>query len=347
MRTSLPLLVCATAASAGCFALLAAASSTRADSLSDWKTQLASDDATARRTAIDALVALDNREAFDVLVSALRRAFQEDDRVGKARQKANAANLRRIRSLTEEIRALSEQYQAGKLSRDDWMGKMTPLLEASSEAFKEATAIIHRFAPHRALVTYGAEAISRFRSADVVARLEDIVKHESAGRMRNACLRALTSLGTEAVVPTLLVIAKDRDPRARAYAVRALVRHVAQPEVLARVTECAQDKCWQVRRGAYRALAQASTEGRPSLEAALEKEDGDQLRLVQRCLAESAGAGDGPPVATVRPFGLPLTSTRVCFVVDLTTAVEKRADYVRASSRRRSRRCPTTRCSRS
>jgi HEAT repeat protein len=165
--------------------------------------------------------------------------------------------------------------------------------------------------------------------------------------MRNACLRALTSLGTEAVVPTLLVIAKDRDPRARAYAVRALVRHVAQPEVLARVTECAQDKCWQVRRGAYRALAQASTEGRPSLEAALEKEDGDQLRLVQRCLAESAGAGDGPPVATVRPFGLPLTSTRVCFVVDLTTAVEKRADYVRASSRRRSRRCPTTRCSRS
>ena len=130
------------------------------------------------------------------------------------------------------------------------------------------------------------------------------------------------------MIPTLLELAQDRDPRIRALAVRALRKHVADDAVFERVVACAEDGCWQVRRGAYATVADAPIErAAPVLEAALAREEGDQARVLKQHLNDF-GRGDAPGDAKFKAFGLPLTSRRGRFVVELSDKMEPKSELV-------------------
>ena len=162
----------------------------------------------------------------------------------------------------------------------------------------------------------GVAALEKFRDEQARARIEELARRGQAGRLRTACLVVLSTRSSVEVLPTLVALAGDRDPRTRALAVRALGHHAGRAEVLAPLLACAQDECWQVRRGAYLGLAaiEAKAKVLPALKAAREKETGDQARLLDRIL-HKMGEGQEPQAATAKAFWLPLTSRRVRFAL--------------------------------
>jgi hypothetical protein len=143
-----------------------------------------------------------------------------------------------------------------------------------------------------------------------------------------------------------LVVAADKDPRARSFAVRALASHVSQPEALACLGARLADSHWQVRRGAAGALAAApAASAVPLLLDARRRATGEEAATLDRHLFGHTGLhfpdvagweawwtergdavregsfekaeGKPPPHAATDLFGLPLGSQNVLFVLDL------------------------------
>jgi HEAT repeat protein len=300
--------------------LLAAAA--YADDLAAAKRDLTAPAVGTRRVAIDKLVRLDSRASVDVLIAALRRAHKDDARLQRAFFKEANRALKRVRELTKQLEQLTEdlrrQRKEGK--REDpsrSLAEATEIMRQSTAEFKKMKAARREFMPHVVLLVDGARALGRFQSREAVERIEGVARHEPAGPVRNAALRALIDRSSAELLPTLLALAQDRDPRVRALAVRALRRHASAPGVLDRLAACAQDKCWQVRRGAYAAIARAPADrALPLLKGALAAEEGDQLRLLQGHVA-ALEQEMAPPPPKPGAFGLRWTSTRVRFVLDL------------------------------
>ncbi|HEX5135778.1 MAG TPA: HEAT repeat domain-containing protein, partial [Planctomycetota bacterium] len=303
--------------------LLAAALS--ASEIEDAARQLGSADPEVCKKGIEALVRLDSRRSLDVLIQALRAAHKKDAAKQRAYRTVLEKSTKELRKITlelEEALKTKPPYQeAMALSR-----KAMEVIATESEKVGRAT---REILPHLALLAEGTSALGEFKSGEAVARLEDLARHEPAGPVRGACLRALVGVSTVGMVPTLLALASDRDPRVRAIAVRALRRHIGEAGVVEQLEVAAEDKLWQVRRGAYLSLADGTPERvAPILEVARARETGDQLRLLDRLLHGMA-RGAEPPAASPAAFGLPVTSTRVRFVLDLSDAMKGRLDEVR------------------
>ncbi len=286
--------------------LLLLAAFLRAGEIDDAVKKLAAPDAASRKSAIRALVSLDTRRSLDVLIQALRVVYKDDPAKQRAHRKIVEKWTKAIEAATRDL----EDARQPDLAR---FQKATEVVTTAAKKVTEATEAI---LPHLAIVNEGTAALAKFKSAEARERLEDLASHERPGRLRTACLRALIATSSATMVPTFLELADDHDPRIRAIVVRALQRHVGEQDVLGKLDAASRDTCWQVRRGAYVAIAVAPAERAiPILEAARAQETGDQLRLLDRLL-HGLGKGEAPAAPAPVFLGLPLTSTRVRFVLD-------------------------------
>lgn len=313
----------------GCIALLALMGAAQAGELAEAKGQLTAPEGGARRAAIKTLVKLDNRAAVDVLIGALRRAFRQDAAKARAFGKVVAKSTEELTRLCEEMQKIAGEAQKGEMTSAELGRQLEALNEIGRRASAErakVNAAKSKFLPHLVLTVEGAGALGKFQSRAAVARIEEIAQHDPPGRVRNACLRVLADRTSADVVPTLCELAEDKDPRVRSLAVRALLYHVERPGVLERLAAATRDEFWQVRRGAYEVIATLlPDQAGPLLEQARQREVGDQERFLSDQLRELRG--EAIPAPQPVAFGLPLTSQRVRFVLDLSETADLR--YIR------------------
>lgn len=296
---------------------------------------LAKEDVEARKQGITVLVKLDSRDSLEVLVQALRKAHKDF-----------AKRLGTHQKLSE---AMSKVIRAEQKLRDDIMGnvgkqaKLSPQkkIKALGASTRRSDAALRKWeddladlAPVAFLVDGAANALRRFESPAAITRLEQLAAREPTGGLRFDCLRAVMTRGSSSAAPVLVELSGDRDPRVRALVVRALRRHVAEAGVVDALVAVAEDRCWQVRRGAYASLAAApAVRAIPPLEAALARERGNQARRLRVHLHE-LGRGAKPEPVPAGAFGLPLASDRIRFVVDLSRKMSDRIQEVRTELRR-------------
>jgi HEAT repeat protein len=259
------------------------------------------------RGAIDALVRQDDREAVDALVAALRDVCKVNDKVTSKFDRDFASAMEEIAAATSEIPGLSKRTS----SPAQFQAEMARINKRLNEGFARTSAALDEYLPHAILYDGTRLALRKFKSEASVERLREIVGRER-GSVRHWVLVSFLSRKDASIVPTLLELSEDRDARTRAVAVRCMIPHVGVEGVRDAVLRCAADDSWQVRRGAFRALAAA--EDKAQLEKLRVDAKGDDDRM----LAALLGKQESEPVA----FGLPLVSLRVRFVVDLSTESE-------------------------
>jgi hypothetical protein len=273
---------------------------------------LAKYDVESRKQGLALVLQIDNERAVDVLIGALRRTYKEDKGRERTLVKALDKSTKKLQRLIDRIDKL---MAAGNVlqSRDE----AHEIFAAMADENKDIDAALRAYAPHELMLVEGRTTLGKFQARDAWQRIEEVAKLERAGPIRDALLQALARHGSPESIPTFVELTEDRDARARALAVRALRKHANDPAVLARLEACAEDEEWQVRRGAYAALGQAPDgKGIETLKKARERETGDQVRWIDREL-HRLEAGPEPEAAPAVAFGLPLTSRRVLFVLDL------------------------------
>lgn len=307
--------------------LLLLATSLRAGEIDDAVKGLSAPDVASRKSAIKALVGLDTRRSLDVLIQALRVAYKDDPAKQRAFRKI-------VEKWTNAIEAITRELEEARQRGETDMARLQKGTEVVTAAAKRVTEASEAIRPHLTILTEGTAALASFKSAEARERVEELATHERPGRLRTACLRALIATSSPAMVPTFLELAADRDPRIRAIVVRALRRHVGEQGVLEKLDVSSRDTCWQVRRGAYLAITVAPAERAvPILEPARARETGDQLRLLDRLL-HGLGKGEAPAAPEPVFLGLPLTSTRVRFVLDTSSEMKGSIEEARTGLER-------------
>lgn len=335
--------------------LLGAAVALGAD-LSEARRLIAADTAEERRRGVDLLVEIDSEPAASALIDALRRVHQAYPQQRKAHDKVMEKFRDELWRASKELRAMTEEIRAKSGNRAERVQRAREINERILEKIEQYKEASRRFAPYSALITHGTEALERFRSDEATARIAEVARLERAGPLRNACIAAAGKRPDG--LPMLLEVAADSDPRARAFAVRALATHVGQPAALACLGERLADSHWQVRLGAAAALASAPMRAAvPPLLEARRKASGEEAAALDRHLHGQTGLhfpdlqgweawwaengesvrngsferGEGQPIpsAATHMFGLPLRSHNVLFVLDLSEDSRERAAEIR------------------
>lgn len=202
------------------------------------------------------------------------------------------------------------------------------------------------------------EAFAKFRDEAAIAAITRGARTESSPLVRQWYIRALGGLRDEEADAALVGLLDHADPLTRAAAVRALRPAVVRRSVYDALLRAAKDDLWQVRLGAWNALARAPLDmAVPPLVEATAAEDGDMAQRLDALLASLLGVSfadnpsqwvafwkeneaavrDGTYEAPSRPsgrphtvetfFSLPLDSTNVLFLVDLSGSMEEDLEY--------------------
>lgn len=301
---------------ARCTVILLLVSVVGAGEIDSAKGLLAKYDLVSRKQGLALLLKIDNARAVDALVGALRRTYKENKGRERTLIRALDKSTKRLERLIERIDKLMAEGHVLQKKRE-----ANEIFAEMADASRDVTDAVHAYQPHELMLVEGRTTLGEFKAREAWQRIEEIAKLERAGPIRDALLQALILQSSPESIPTFLELAEDRDARARALAVRALAKHAPDPAAFARLQACAEDEEWQVRRGAYSALAQAPDgKGVETLKKARARETGDQVRWIDREL-HRLEAGPAPEETPAVAFGLPLTSRRVLFVVDLSENV--------------------------
>jgi HEAT repeat protein len=352
VKAALPLVLCAVAS---------------ADELDEARMLLASPQAKVRLAAIKKLAEIDSKGAIDALSTAVQRSASELDALGKRLDK----NDREWEKAFDLVLELEDRGKDGTEPHRQAQFRQGQLEREWEQLNTEAQ--LHLDVLHEAGL-----ALSGFRSEEAVAALEKGARTHPHALVRILYIGALGHTGRASSLETLTeLVRSDKDPRARAQAVRGLIAWAPKGWEIA--VAAARDPCWAVRRGAIEALAHAplATAARELVEAA-GRESGElrltALSYLQQITKTRAGDSyeawrawwdqhgasirDGtyaapeeapsPPPGRrtfARFFRIPIESTHVVFAIDYSGSMSDRLrlDSARSNAILREHALPQTR----
>ncbi|MGE0190760.1 MAG: HEAT repeat domain-containing protein [Planctomycetota bacterium] len=310
-----------------------------------------SKDLAERLQGVRLLAESDDPGAVQPLEDAIRACSRDMDRLAKDLDKldedyteaAGYWSQARV-SNSAEFYDLAKRYY--ELVQRAWQAKAVDLILAL-EIMKTA-----------------GESFSRFRDPAAVAAITRGARTESSPLVRQWYIRALGALGDDEAIEALIALLDHADPLTRAASVRALQPAVLRRSVYDALVRAAGDDLWQVRVGAWNGLARAPLDmAVPPLVAAAAREDGDMAQRVDALLGSLLGVRftDNPAEwerfwkeneeavrdGTYKPptrssgrahtvetfFSLPLDSTNVLFLVDLSSSMEEELELDDARNR--------------
>jgi hypothetical protein len=338
-----------------------------ADELDEARMLLASPEAKKRLAGIRKLPEIDSRGAIDALATAVLRSGAEIDSLGARLDQ----NDREWEKAIDRVFDLEDRGKDGTDPHRQAVFRQGQL-EREWEALNEE-AQLHLDVLHEARL-----ALRGFRSAEAIAAIEKGARGHSHPLVRMLHIGALGRPGPASALATLTELAtSDKDPRARAQAVRGLIGWAPTGWEVA--AGAARDPCWAVRRGAVEALAHAPPASAvPELIEAVGRESGELQLTAIACLRQIAKARVGesrdawkawwdrngaalrdgtysPPEPHARPppgqrtfarfFRIPIESTNVVFAIDFSASMTEklRLESARSKAILSEHRLPETR----
>jgi len=342
-------------------------SAAAADDLDDARLLLASPEVRNRLAAVRKLAEIDSRGAIDALASAIQRSDAELDSLGKRLDQ----NDRNWEKTIQKVFDLEDRGKDGTDAHRQALFRQGQLEREWDQLNGEAQ--LHLDVLHETRL-----ALRGFRSDEAVLAIEKAARGQPQPLVRMLYIGALGHPGHASSLETLVdLVTSDKDPRARAQAVRGLIGWA--PKGWETAAAAARDPCWAVRRGALEALAYAPVASAvPELIEAVGRESGElqltaisYLRQITKARAgdsyaawkswweqHAASLRDGtyePPEPGVSPppgrrtyarfFRIPIESTNVVFAIDFSGSMTEtlRLENARANTIRAECGLPETR----
>lgn len=224
---------------------------------------------------------------------------------------------------------------------------------------------------------FAGETFGQFQSDGAVAAVEQGARTESDLLVKQWYVRGLAGPTRRRSAPVLAKLLAGSDPMGRALAAKALAPAVIDRTVFDALAAATRDKAWQVRLAACLGIARAPIDHAvPVLVEAVQREDGEVARSIDSLLRSLVGVGfpDAPkawgdwwkahgdevregtwtppppqereaPLTVETFFSLPIESTNVAFVLDLSGSMNDDLDLDDARNRelRAELRLPATR----
>ncbi len=334
---------------AGALLALAGWSAGEAPSLAEVLRLLASKVTEERLQGIEQAVHLDNKEAVQAIENAVRRVVSEMNGLAATLDKVDAEHAALIVQIVDMLFKGEDQTAAARY-------------DALVQRAKTVTARLagHSAKMHGHLEVFSSarEAMTRFRGKEAILPMVAGARGETNPLLRQMYLAGLGHPTRAESLPQLIELTSDKDARVRSGAVRALRPFARQPGVVQALRALEHDAAWQVRLGAYDAIARAPPAvAIPILVLAAAREEGEIAvrvdgwleTLTGRSFRQSPAAwpawyashraaiedgtfrpspGDAPVPGETRTvatfFSLPIESTRVLFAVDFSGSMHER-----------------------
>jgi len=300
------------------------------------------DEPIQRLRGIAILKKIDTRGSLRVLESAVRATVDDLDDLGDELDKLDDLILRYNDRLWRY--KLARNYEA----HNELVPKFNALVRRYNGLAARAERLFRVIAPATA-------ALGAYRSPETREEIDDGATGERHPLLRQAFIAACGNRPDGSGVPALLEVLEERDPRARAAAVRALAPHAGVSGVADAVAALADDEAWQVRLAVYELMARTPTKRAiPFLAAAAAREDGEIAVAIDDYLYQLTGQSyrdapeswtgwlkkhadaiaDGtyaPPAVKEKPggktvtsfFTIPIESKRIMFVVDVSGSMSE------------------------
>lgn len=229
--------------------VLLCASTALADDLDRARKMLRDRDVEQRLRGVAALVALDTKQSIDLLEEAIRTSMREMDKGSNTLDRLLALQLKML----PRARRLIKQLDAGINVLDETDAWLRKFKQTEDEILRTtADTRVHLQVVHAA-----GEGFRSFRNADAIRLIERGALTEVNPLLRQYYIAGLRDKSRSACAPSLLQILDNKDPRARAIAVRSLIPLAREPGVADRVKLLRADPNWAVRLGASQAMAGA------------------------------------------------------------------------------------------
>jgi hypothetical protein len=348
--------------------LAATASFVRADDrVTRGRELVRSKDLLARKDGIRMLVDANSAASIQPLEDLIRLDQKDMDQLAKGLDKLDVEYDKALgywnearNSNSREFYDLAKQYL--EVVKSQWE------LQEAQLAFLLETSVL------------AGQSFVRFDDPGAVTAIEAGAKSESDVFVKQWYVQGLAGAKRVASVPVLLGLLSSADPMTRAMAMRSLWYVGLDRRVFDVVSKMVTDKSWQVRVGAYLAIAHAPVDfAAPLLVDAAVRENGEPARVADSLLTSLLGLGfpddprqwgpwwkengedvlAGRDVAS-RPgpaapsgdsathdtfFGIPMESTNVLFVLDYSSSMEADLEHGDPRNReiRAQARLPATR----
>jgi len=233
----------------------------------------------SRREGLERLVVLGTGEAVQAVEDGIRHGLKGMDSLEKPFEESDAVEARLAFQLQDYLDVGGNDYALVREVRS-----LLQDLNLRTEGLRR------QLQDHLAFVDESGAALRAFSSEEAIAKLEAGAKSEPVPILRQCYIAALGEGSRARSVPVLLGLLKANTGRVRALAAIALRPFVAAPEVAPALLAATSDKFWQVRRAAWRALADLPPEEAiPALAEGACRESGELALRIDGYLRELTG----------------------------------------------------------